>query len=202
MEKILEKLLDLKKTPIKFIFVVWICTVIILFLPEQTLVKLNLKDFLRDYGKYIGITFLIFSAILLLSLIEFITKIVKRKKIKKEIEMSIIKELSQLGFHEKALLREFYINNKDTLQLPMDNDTVTGLQTKRIIYQVSNTGFTYRHGAYFIYSISDFAKEYLTNEMLDFPNAMTEEDKRRIIDERPEWAKNKYDFENRRNLKW
>ena len=202
MEKILEKLFDLKQIPTKLIVVLWICSAAILFVPEQTLLKLNLKDFLIDYGKFIGITFLISTAFLLVSLVSYISKSINRKKIKKELEKNILKELTRLTQHEKALLREFFINNKDALQLPMDNDTVTGLQIKSIIYQVSPTGFTYLHGAYFTYSITDFAKENLTNETLGIPDSMSEDDKSRILNERPEWAKDKHTFENRKNLRW
>ncbi len=201
MEKLFEKLFDLKKIPTKLIFVIWICSCIILFAPEQTLVKLNLKDFLTDFGKYIGITFLVSTAFLIVSLVSYISGKIDRKKIKREIERDIIKELSRLGFHEKAVLREFYINNKDALQLPIDNDTVVGLQNKRIIYQVSSTGFTYLHGAYFTYSITEFAKANLTNEVLGFPENITEEDETRIMQERPEWAKDKHNFENRKRLR-
>lgn len=196
MEKILEKLFDLKKIPTILFFVLWICSGVILFVSEQILVKLNLKDFLTEFGKYIGITFLISTAFLLISLISYIRDKILYRKLKKNIERDILLELSKLGFHEKILLREFFINQKDALQLPMDNDTVVGLQNKRILYQVSSTGFTYIHGAYFTYSITEFAKRHLTTDLIGLPHNMSEDDKRRIIQERPEWAKDKHDFEN------
>jgi hypothetical protein len=197
MEKILEKLFDLKKIPTKLIFVLWICSGVILFVSELILVKLNLKDFLTEFGKYIGITFLISTAFLLISLINYIANKIRYKKLKKSIEKDILTELTRLGFHEKVLLREFYINQKDALQLPMDNDTVVGLTNKRILYQVSGTGFTYVHGAYFTYSITEFAKKHLTIELIGLHNNMSEDATKKMLQERPEWAKDKQYFENR-----
>lgn len=202
MEKFLEKLFDIKKIPTKLIFVLWLSSALILFIPEHTFAKLNLKDFLTDYGKFIGITFVISSAFLLVTLFTYLPRQFSKRKIRNEAKATILKEIGNLGFHERALLREFYINSKDTLQLPMDNDTVVGLQNKHILYQVSRTGFTYIHGAYFTYAITEFAKEHLTHEMIDLPKNPTEQDIERIRNDRPTWAKEKSRFEDRFNSRW
>jgi hypothetical protein len=180
----------------------WLSSALILFVPEHTLAKLNLKEILTDYGKYIGIIFIISSAFLLVTLFSYLSRQISIRKLRNEARTTILKEIYNLGFHERALLREFYINSKDTLQLPMDNDTVVGLQNKHILYQVSGTGFTYVHGAYFTYAITEFAKENLTLEMIGLPQNPTEQDIERIRNERPTWAKEKSRFEDRFNSRW
>jgi hypothetical protein len=120
----------------------------------------------------------------------------------KKINESILKDINYLNFHEKALLREFYINVKSTLDLPINDDTVTGLINKHIIYQASNTGFTYIHGAYFPFSITKFASEKLTLQMLDLPNNPTEQEKFKILAERPNWAKDRSRFDELLNSHW
>lgn len=202
MEKYLEKLFDLKKIPSKLIFVLWLSSTLILFVPEHTLAKLNLKGFLADYGKFIGITFIISSGFLLVTLFSYLSRQITRRKIRNNAKKIILKEINNLGFHERVLLREFNINCKDTLQLPMDNDTVVSLQNKHILYQVSSTGFTYVHGAYFTYAITEFAKEHLTHEMIDFPKNPTKQDIVRLMNDRPTWAKEKSEFENRSSYRW
>lgn len=202
MEKFLEKLFDLKKIPTKFIFVLWLSSALILFVPQTILSKLNLKEFLSEYGKFIGITFLISSAFLVVTIITYFSNKISRRKIINQTKSTILKEINQLGFHEKALLREFYINGKDALQLPFDNDTVVALVNKHILYQASSTGFTYLHGVYFTYAITEFAKENLTLEAIDLPSNPTEEDKNRILNERPVWAKEKSRIEDRFNSRW
>lgn len=112
------------------------------------------------------------------------------------VKSNILSAVQNLDFHEKALLREFFINGKSTLQLPIDNDTVVGLLNKYILYQASDTGFTYLHGAYFSYSITEFARKNLTNEMIDLPKNPTDADKKRILNERPTWAKERSRMDN------
>jgi len=167
---------------------------LILFVPERTLARLNLKEFLNDYGKFIGITFLISSAFLLVTLFSYLSRQVTIWRATNKTKRNILNEINNLGFHEKAVLREFSLNGKDILQLPLDNDTVVGLQNKRIIYQVSNTGFTYAYGVYFTYAITEFAKKNLTPEMIDLPTNPDEQEIERLKDERPTWAKDKSRF--------
>lgn len=191
MEKFIEKIFNIKEMPTKIIFVIWLCAAFILFVPEQFLTRLNLTDFLQDYGKYIGIAFVISFVFLLVAFVSNIAKYINQKRTIKRIEYEIIETINSLDFHEKALLREFFINDKNTLQLPFDNDTVAGLVNKYILEQASDYGFTYIQGAYFSYSITKFARKNLTNEMVDIPRNITESDKKRIFNERPSWAKNR-----------
>ena len=202
MEKFLEKLFDINKIPTKLFFVIFLSTGLILFVPNKFLTKLNLTDFLNDYGKFIGISFIISSSFLLITLINYFSKKVKNKKFKRKIEESILRDIQYLDHHEKALIREFFINGKYTLQLPIDNDTVVSLVNKRIIYQASSTGFTYIHGAYFPYSITEIARNNLTEEMIDLPKNPTEDDKIRIMNDRPSWAKDKSRFDDLLNSRW
>jgi len=202
MEKFLEKLFDINKIPTKLIIVIWLSSALILFVPQQFLTKLNLDGFLHDYGKFIGISFIISSGFTLIALWTYITRLITRRRLTKKIKECIVRDINYLDFHEKALLREFFINDKHTLQLPLDNDTVVGLMNKQILYQASNTGFTYLHGAYFPYSISDLARKHITNQILELPENPTEEEKRRIIDDRPNWAKERSRIDDRSNSRW
>jgi hypothetical protein len=196
MEKFFEILFDIKRIPTKLIFVLWVSTGIIIFVPQDFLLKLNLTDFNKEYGKYVGITFIISTALLVVTVFTTIFQSISRKRNYKKIEEGILKELRTLTIHEKILLSEFYIQNKSTLQLPFDNDTVAGLLNKRIIYQASSTGFTYVHGAYFPYSITEFALQHMTLQILDLPENPTEGDKKRIWDRRPQWVKDRMQFDN------
>jgi|LauGreDrversion4_2_1035121.scaffolds.fasta_scaffold10435_1 hypothetical protein len=202
MEKILEKLFDIKKIPTKFLFVIWLSSGLILFVPNNFLIKLNLSDFLKDYGKYIGIIFLISSTFLMVTLLYYIGSLINRYRMTKKIKDSILNDIKCLNINEKALLREFYINDKQTLQMPLDNDTVVGLVNKHIIYQASSTGFTYSYGAYFPYTMTEIAFKNLTPEMIDIPKKITEDAKRRISSQRPTWAIEKSRFENLFNSRW
>ncbi len=202
MDKFFEKLFDINKIPTKLIIVVWLSSALILFVPRQFLTKLNLDGFLHEYGKFIGISFVLSSGFTLIALWTYISGLISRRKLSKKIKESIIKDINYLDSHEKALLREFFINGKHTLQLPFDNDTVVGLVNKYIIYLASSTGFTYLHGAYFPYTISDIAKKHLTYKILELPENPTEEEKWKILDSRPNWAKDRSRIDDLFNTRW
>ena len=199
-EKILEKLFDIKKIPTKFIFVIWLTSIFLLFFPEEFLIKLNLQEFISEFGKYIGISFLICTGFLIVTLITYFSRLISNHRFSKSLRKRILNDINYLNQHEKALLREFFLNNKQTLQLPMDDDTVTGLANKNIIYRASNTGFTYVHGAYFPYSINDIAQKNLTLKMLELPENLTEKDKKWIFENRPKWAKERSHLDNLLNF--
>lgn len=112
MENFLLKLFDIKKIPTKLIFVIWISTGLILFVPEDSLSKLNLVEFLDGYGKYIGILFIISSSFLIIVFVSYLNQTFNKQKSRKQIRKSILSNISRLDFHEKALLREFFINQK------------------------------------------------------------------------------------------
>lgn len=199
MEKILEKLFDINKIPTKLIFVIWGSVFLILFVPETYLEKLILKDFLNEYGKYIGISFVISSTFLFLTLLTYFLEKIKQVYQSKRLKSSIIKYINNLDNHEKALLREYLITGKSTLKLPMDNETVVGIENKRLIYRAADTGFTTINGMLFPYTLSSLVIENLKPHMLDIPEKLSDSDKKYIITQRPLWAIKK---DERNNTLW
>lgn len=101
--------------------------------------------------------------------------------------MNAIKNLDQ---HEKAVLREYYIQGKSTLKIPMDNPTVSGLIDKQILYLVGQYGEKSSEGMLFNFAINEKAREYLTYQILELPTGeSSERDFERIRVSRPQWTK-------------
>lgn len=188
MERWFDMVFDLKRIPVKLVLVFWICAIMLLVLPESTLSYLKLNDFLMLYGKYIGITFIFCSALLFAAILTSIIRAIKNRIRKNKIEHSIMENLNRLDSFEKAILREFCLQNKNTISMPSNNSTVVGLEIKGIIYQASDLGFANSLGSFFPYSITGFAKDKLTNEIIDSPRDFTDIDSTRINDSRPNWV--------------
>ncbi|HDU8645074.1 TPA: superinfection exclusion B family protein [Morganella morganii subsp. morganii] len=91
------------------------------------------------------------------------------------------KGIKSLDNDEKIVLREFYIQNKNTIEIMIDNPTVLGLISKKIIRQVGNQGysdmFTIGRVAYF--SVDEHVINYFGT--LDFPELCNLS--------RPQWLK-------------
>jgi hypothetical protein len=196
MSSWIDKFFNLKEVPAKLILVLFFSSTIILFASESLIEKLQLSAFISSYGKFIGITFVITSGFLVIILFNLIDIFFKRKKYSVRINKLIIESIQTLDSYEKSLLREFFIQGKQTLQLPIDNETVTGLCNKGVLNQVSPYGFVYIHGTYNTYEISKKAKKLITNNDLNLPQNPTNEQIDWIRNNRPPWAIAKSRFEN------
>ena len=188
MDKLLEKIFDINKFPAKIVFVICLCCAVILFVPAEFLTRLSLTGFLADYGKYIGIVFIISSSLLMLAFINYVLKVINWKVSSRRFKKRALEELQYLNMHERALLREFYIQDKFAIQIPILDETMIGLVNKGIIYPASNVGPVDLRGPVLSYSLMNFIRERLTNEMLGLPLNPTEQEKRQFIRTRPSWA--------------
>jgi uncharacterized membrane protein len=189
--KILEKLFNIKKMPTRFVCVICVCSALILFLPKPFLAKFWLNDFFEEYGKYAGIVFIVSFVFLLIVMIYLIIRTIYKNILRKRMEEGIRKAIQHLNYHEKALLREFFIHGKTTMHIPMDDDTVVGLVNKHVIYQSSNVVSVYSYRTYLIYSITETAQENLTCDMVGLPQNPAEADREWIANHRPQWAKDR-----------
>lgn len=188
MEKIIDRLFDWDKISTKLVFLLFLTTGILLFIPKNYLQNLKLELFIYEYGKYIGITFISTIGFLLVSSISYVISVIKDKRNVVKIKKTIVKNLNLLTYHEISVLREFFINGKSTLQLPFLDETVISLENKMIIYKASNTGVSTVRGQFWAYSISDYALPYINNNLLMIPHELSDENKIKIENERPEWS--------------
>ncbi|RMZ59349.1 hypothetical protein D1632_06820 [Chryseobacterium nematophagum] len=192
MEKIIDRLFDWDKISTKLVFLLFLTTGILLFIPDTYLKDLKVESFISEYGKFIGITFIITVGFLLVSSISYIVSTIKNNRDTLKIKKTIIKNLKLLTYHEIFVLREFFINGKSTLQLPFLDETIISLENKMIIYKASNTGVATGRGQFWAYSISDYALPYINNKLLMIPNELNDENKIKIENERPEWSKDNH----------
>lgn len=188
MEKIIDRLFDWDKISTKLIFLLFLITGIILFIPDNYLHNLKLESFISEYGKYIGITFISTVGFLLVSFTSYIISIIRNKRATIKIKSTIVKNINQLTYPEIFALREFFINGKSTLQLPFLDETIISLENKMIIYKASNTGVSTIRGQYWAYSISEYALPYINNHLLKIPTELNDEIKAKIENERPNWS--------------
>ena len=190
MEKIIEKIFDLKKIPTKLFVLLTIISGSLLFIPKELLVNLHLDKFENEYGKYFGIIFLISAGIVLLNFSIWIVKYILGYFIKKKYKKYAISQLQELDPHEKSVLREFFINQKNSLELPLDNAVVKGLINKRIIVRISNIGqYNLFAGMLFPMQINEKIKDKITEKTLDLPIGKSDNEIRKFVSQnRPKWA--------------
>lgn len=180
------------KLPKKAYFLGSIISAILLFSNSDFLKTLSLLEFKENYTLWIGITFLLSIGMVTIESFSFAMAQYKlhihkkeetAKKIKADLENEQIKalfiskqtdKLSKLDNYEKAVLREFFIGQKNTTEMSCDDPTVLGLVKKGIIKQVGNQGYTSNFtDTIAFFRADDITAEYFKTfefpEINDFP---------------------------------
>ncbi len=128
-----EKIISFIKLPIKYIWVESIFTGFVFFAPQKWVEYLGLLNLKTDYKVWLGPLFVISSALVLLDIFRLLWQGIKGFYLRRKLKAQLIKSLSKLDHYEKSVILEFYIQNKKTLQLPMDRATISGMLQCQIL---------------------------------------------------------------------
>ena len=188
--ELLNKIENLDKIPVRIVILIWLVSVLILVLPESMLILLSLSEFKLIYGKYIGIIFLTSSGLLITAIVSFLYKSIRRSLNNKKTKRIALEAIRTLDDHEKAVIREFVIQGRNTLRLPVDNPTVNGLINKRLLHQVGSLGQMSIVGLLVNISLTELADSNLTSEILGLPESEPSKTEREsIMNDRPSFIK-------------
>lgn len=184
----LKALFDLTKLPAKFFFLFAVVSGFILFADPIILKRIHLEKINETYGWIIGLVFISTAGLILVNFVIWAFKTIYYKfrffKVKKEY----IAILRNLDIHEKAVLREFIITQKSSIEVPIDNPTITGLIRKKIISinQQFGNGFIMT-GMNASVSMNKFVEKHLTLADIDLKDHPTKEEIENIRALRPDW---------------
>jgi NADH:ubiquinone oxidoreductase subunit 5 (subunit L)/multisubunit Na+/H+ antiporter MnhA subunit len=177
-------LIDFSKIPIKIFLLFGIVSGILLFGSTEFLNQLKLSEFENDYGKFFGIIFIICIAFIGLSMLYYIKNKIENKFNLNKHTKYLVDELKSLDPFEQSVIREFAIQQRKSVTMPIDNAIVAGLMNKGILRRVSNIG----DGMYFPLSLSKLADEKLKESDLGVSKSMSDEQLSEVFSERPKWA--------------
>lgn len=191
----LKALFDLTKLPAKFFFLFSVLSGFVLFADESLLKKVHLEKLNDSYGWIIGLVFISTSGLIIVNFVIWLFKKITNKIEFIKIKNEYIERLRNLDGHEKAVLREFYINQKSSIEVPMDDSTVVGLIRKKIIFvnQQFGNGFI-MNGMDVSVSMSKYVEKNLKLEDIDFKENMTEDEIHFIKSNRPQWSENRWRY--------
>ncbi|WP_353078212.1 super-infection exclusion protein B [Flavobacterium sp.] len=190
MENI-KTLFDLTKLPTKFFFLFSVLSGFILFAEETLLKKVHLEKLNDSNGWIIGLIFISTLGLVLVNFVMWLFKKITNRIEFFKIKKDYIKRLRNLDEYEKAVLREFYITQKSSIEVPMDDSTVVGLIRKKIIFvnQQFGNGFI-MNGMDVAVSMSKYVEKNLKLEDINFKENMTEDEIHFIKSNRPKWTEN------------
>lgn len=194
-----SKLFEIDKLPFKVVFLVAVISGLVAFSPETWLQHLQLDVFKEEYGRFVGIIFLGSFGLALTNVVIFVFTGLKRTYLKMKWKASLTDNLLSLDHSEQAVLREFYIYRKHTIELPINNSSVVGLMNKGIVRVAGQNGEMSGCGMLFPCEITDEASKRITNQMIRFPDGEpSEEEWMRLIKSRPAFVR---DIERRNWLR-
>lgn len=197
-----KSIFDITKLPTKIFLVLSLISGFFIFANEDLNKKFKLEK-LDEYGQYIGIIFLFSASLVIINFVIWISNTLSTKIRVKKLKKEFSKRLKELDFYEQAVLREFYINGKNSLKMPIDDAVVSGLLNKKIlVYNQQFSGNMIGSGFDFVLSINSLAKKYLTHEDICLRNDESEENLNFLRDNRPKWVNRINRFDSLMNGYW
>jgi Na+-transporting methylmalonyl-CoA/oxaloacetate decarboxylase gamma subunit len=195
----IDKIITIIKLPLKFIVGIALFAGSLFILPRTFLERLKLDAFLDEFGTFIGIAFYAAFILILINIVTAIIGAIKRrfstkrnKEIVKEKKAKIENKIrSMLDPHEKAVLREYIIQEKNTIEIPVDHHVVVGLLNSGVLQIVGK----YATGNILIglltpVRLSDTAQNLIYSDptIIDIPDREpTESEKKDILSKRPDF---------------
>jgi len=185
-----SKLFEVDKLPFKVVFLTTVISGLVAFSPLTWLSSLQLDGFKNEYGVFIGITFLASSGLTLTNIVIYVFRLIRGEYQKMQWKAGLTHKLETLDHSEQAILREFYIQGKYTIEIPVNNPSVVGLMNKGIVVLAGKYGEHSLSGMLFPCAIIEDARNRLTNKILGLPDGTpSEEDMNRIKESRPAFTR-------------
>lgn len=197
-----KSIFDITKLPTKIFLVLSLISGFFIFANEDLIKKFKLEK-LDIYGQYIGVIFLFSASLVIINFVIWISTTLSTKIRIKKLKNEFSKRLKELDFYEQAVLREFYINGKNSLKMPIDDAVVSGLLNKKIlVYNQQFSGNIIGSGFDFVLSINTLAKKYLTMEDINLSYEKTDENHNFLRNNRPNWVNRINRFDSLMNGYW
>lgn len=194
----LTYLVDVTKIPARVTFLFCAVTGALLFLPNDSLSALRVNAFVAEKGAWIGVAFLVFAALTVLHVSMWLVNEISFRRYKSRRESEIILSLSSLDHAEKAVLREFTIQGRSSVMMPIDEPAVSGLLRKGILEQNGSIGEHRWSGFVLPIRMEEFSKQILLPSMIGIPQDPTDDQKRQIINARPAFVTDTIERERHR----
>lgn len=183
----LTKFFDITKLPSKVFAWVALLSGAYILLPTGLLKVLYLDTFPPEYKSYAGAAFVASLSFLVINAALWAWDKFLRINGKRADRKIVQTALADLDRDEVAVLREFFIQSRHVIELPVDHPTVAGLRNKRLIRLAGASGYRDLAGSVFPVQLTEYAKSLITLDILSLPESPNDQDINRIRNERPNY---------------
>jgi len=185
----LSKIVDIIKIPIKYFWMIFLMSLFLISLPDSWLNNIKLLDFRNSYHLYISLALIITLCLITVESSLFIYRKIKSNFSLKNYKKNLLTNLTRLDPQEQSVLREFFLQNQNTLRLPYDEPIVAGLIKKGILKIIGQLGEKSLAGVLLPIEINPIIKDDILPEQIHFPtsNPLTKEDEEFLLNNRPDF---------------
>jgi hypothetical protein len=162
-----------------------------------------LDQFIIDYGKYLGIAFLFSVGYIIFIFSSWMIRKINIANGNKKLLQNIKLELTNLTQLDIFLLREFFLQGKNVIEVPIENTEFVDLYNKKILLISSTNARGYVFGTFVSVCINPIIKEYITADILQLPEKeLNKQEIEKIKSERPLFVSQINYINNLFNFPW
>lgn len=173
----------------------WMCIVCatLLVIPVSIVQFSGTAEWSQLYTPYVWVLALLTSTFLITHLINWVFGYFKEELSRRRESISRNMMIRRLDFEEKAVLREFVIQRKNVLALPMRELAVSNLLKSGVLVPAQETQEIKGSARVIKLSIAVDAREQLTHKVLGLPvGKLTEDEANQLKSARPDYARTNY----------
>lgn len=168
--------------PLKiFLPAVWLVSGALLLMPVDWRVKLYLDQWCNQYGFYIGLSFLISSALVALYVLYFAKNIIGFGFYKLTYKKRWVKKVMDLNYAEQGVVLTLYHSNECTASFDYNQPIIKSLLARGFIYSGSSqvvTGSLYRDGLPILYTLQPEVYQALEYDQIKLEKKIKRLDKK------------------------
>lgn len=135
----ITKIISTLKIPLKFLLpTVCLCSGLLLFFNDETLIKLNLLEWKNKNGFVIGLVFLISVSLIFVYTFYYLVLKLRKTFNKLTINKKTIRAMNKFSEKEIAIIMQMYLSDGYTMDIDYADPVVKSLIARKFIYLGNN----------------------------------------------------------------
>ncbi len=181
------KLAELVRVPTKYWAGLLIVSGLLLILPKQILARMRLDGVVEQWGLFVGVVFLVSAAFTTVGGASRLFEAAQVRRQSRRSHRQISNRLTRLDPQERAVLREFYLENANTIRVLIEDAAVSRLIRDGVLHVVGpREGLVF--GTIVPVALVQQALNAVTPGLIGLPEELDQKTISPILSTRPKWV--------------
>jgi len=167
--ELFSKVFDVLKSP-KLLAWIALTSALFLYIPASIIPYPGYQNLKNQYGIWVLLILIGSISMLTIEAVIYLYNRIKKKSNLNRHKKRTVNRLESLNNDEKAILREFIIQNRNLIKLPINNANVLSLIKDGVIKLSVRLAESYYGTPLGLFSITEIASEFISQELLGFPD--------------------------------